>query len=218
MKKCQSCNIEVGGNFSYCPLCQNELVGEQEERYFPPIKEKKAQSLFYKIQLFFSLAVLILCISLDYMMELHGGLHWSIITTAWIIVLQLTIRQLMRKHSAAVYFVSYISLAIAVVLLVSAYYLNYMTFCLQYILPSICMYVLVVLFLFCLLDKKGNVMVYLLVTILISIAPNVVLLLHHKKPPILWSICFVVGAISLLGLIVFTGSKVFNEIHKRLHI
>ena len=35
MNTCPHCHIRVGGDSTYCPLCQNRLPGPAEAAYFP---------------------------------------------------------------------------------------------------------------------------------------------------------------------------------------
>ena len=68
-----------------------------------------------------------------------------------------------------------------------------------------------------LFDKKGKVFPYLITVIVLSIAFPAFLILKGIKN-ILWDISLMTGLVSLAGLIIFRGSKLVNELHKRFHM
>ena len=60
MKKCTSCNIKYNTNEKLCPLCQNKLIGKNNEEIFPT-KIRLKTNLLCKILLFITFATSILC-------------------------------------------------------------------------------------------------------------------------------------------------------------
>lgn len=73
MKQCKNCQINLNSTSSFCPLCQNKLVGEIENIIFPKIKVPK-QNLFFKKLIFFSCSFLLLMILLRPLSELKPAL------------------------------------------------------------------------------------------------------------------------------------------------
>lgn len=219
MKTCPVCNLKVGGNLEYCPLCQNELTGEKtEERcYFPPEINLKKKSMIYKIQLFASVAVVIIGFVLDYIIGLHLSVHWSIISAAGIIAAQIVVKRLLRKSAVLIDFVINITVWSVIIILLFSYYLNFMNFTFNYILPALCIAMICSLYVFFLFDKTGKVLPYLITVTVLSAAVPAYLIVKDKKI-LLWDISLMVSLISLAGMIIFRGSKLVNELHKRFHM
>lgn len=219
MRNCPVCNIKVGGSYDFCPLCQNELAGDKTDvtNYFPPEIELRKKSMVYKIQLFASVAAAIVAIVLDFVIGLHGRIHWSVISTSGVIVSQIVIKRLLRKSSVLVDYIINITVSTLVLLILFSHYLNFMPFTFQYVLPPLFIAMLGTMFGFFLADKKGKVLPYLItVTALCIIVPVVLIIIKRKS--LLWDITLMSGLVSLAGLIIFKGSKLVNELHKRFHM
>lgn len=219
MRTCSVCNIKVGGNTDYCPLCQNELSGNKTDMqcYFPPEVDLRKKSMFYKIQLFASVTAAIIALVLDFVMGLHGRIHWSIISTAGVIASQIVVKRLLRKSSVFIDYIINITVCSLVLLILFSHYLNFMPFTFEYILPPVFIAMLGCLFAFFLADKKGKVLPYLIaVTVLCIVIPSVLIIIKRKT--LLWDITLITGLVSLAGLIIFKGSKLLNELHKRFHM
>jgi len=220
MKTCPKCSVKIGGQFQYCPLCQNELTGEGTECYFPPVRQLRKKSVIYRMQLFTGLTAVIICLFLDFMIGLHGRIHWSIITASTVAVVEMVVRRMIRKQSASVhYYIYHISFASSVVLLVFSYYLDFMRFSISFIFPSLLIMLVGTMFAFGLTDKSGNVMVYLITAICCGIIiPALVLWIITPEFRLLWQICLMLTSVVLTGTLVFKGSRVLNELHKRFHM
>lgn len=217
MKYCPGCRMKVGGNFDQCPLCQNDLQGEGEENIFPFSVKLNKQSFLYKLQLFLCLAVLIVCLALDFLMGIKEEKHWSLLALVWIIGSQICIRGLIKKHSTISRIVSYISVGAAVFLAYTFWFLSCMPVYLKYVLPSMCCATLIIHFIFSMADKAKNALVYFLVNILVAVVPNLAMVALGKEVPMLWTICLMVSGVTFAGLVIFKGGKVLTEIQKRLN-
>lgn len=220
MKYCSKCSINVGGRHQYCPLCQSELSGEDSEHYFPPAEALKKKSMIYKIQLFVSVSAVIITLFLDYLIGLHGKIHWSNISVFTLVVIQIVLRRLIRRQNINLhYYIFHLSITSAFILMVISHYLNFWNFSWSFIMPSLVMMVVGSLFFLCLKDKTGNVMAYLLTAVSGGILiPALVLLFFRPHFLLLWKICLMVSAVIIAAICVFRGSRAANEIHKRLHM
>jgi len=217
MKYCPGCRMRVGGNFDQCPLCQNDLQGEGEENIFPFSAKLNKQSFLYKLQLFLCLAVLIVCLALDFLVSIGGEKHWSLLALVWIIGSQICIRGLIKKHSTISRIVSYVSVGAAVFLAYTFWFLSCMPVYFVYVLPSMCCATLTIHFVFSMTDKAKNALVYFLVNILVAVVPTPVLIAYGKDVPLLWTVCLMVSGVTFVGLVIFKGRKVLTEIQKRLN-
>lgn len=220
MNICPKCRINVGGKFHYCPLCQNELQGEESDYYFPAVRYLRKKSFWYKIQLFVSLALMIISLFLDFMFGLHGRIHWSVIAASTVVICQYVMKRLIRKQSANIcYYIFNIGIAASLVLFVFSYYLDFLDFSVSYIYPSLLISLAGVMFAFALTDKSGNVMVYLLSAIAMCVLISIIVLVFAEPHfRLLWQICLMMTSVVLTGTLIFKGSKALNELYKRLHM
>ena len=81
MNTCPHCHIRVGGDSTYCPLCQNRLHGEQGSPWFPPTAPRiHRASLLYKIVAFVLSALIVVAGAFDFLlMEDTPHRHFSIL-------------------------------------------------------------------------------------------------------------------------------------------
>ena len=72
MNTCPHCHIRVGGDSTYCPLCQNRLPGPAEAAYFPATAPRiHRASLLYKIIAFLLSAVVVVAGAFDFLLLDH---------------------------------------------------------------------------------------------------------------------------------------------------
>ena len=62
-----------------------------------------------------------------------------------------------------------------------------------------------------------NALVYLLGNILLVIVVYTSLRIRHIEVGLVWTICLMVSLVSLIGIIIFKGRKVSDEIQKRMN-
>lgn len=224
MKVCTSCHINVGGYYKCCPLCQNGLEeGKDMDRgdeypYFPSQHEIKVLSLFHKIQMFVMVSLCILFLALDYMFRLNNGIHWSFIVTVWAVSVEVFVSPLFRRRYAPLYLVTDIGVVLVAASFLTVKYVGGMFILTEYMIPIVIMVIILFDFIYCLVDKKGNALVFAICSVGAGIIPAVVMLVLYRDAPVMWEVCLIVSLITLAGLIAFKGSKVLNEMQKRLNI
>ena len=97
---------------------------------------------------------------------------------------------------------------------------------LDLVVPILCCTALVCNFIFAFLRSRftANALVYLLMNIGIGVLPYILLFFRidysgrldaHSLP---WVICLIISVITFLGLVIFRGRALKNEIVKRLHM
>ena len=192
MNTCPHCHIRVGGDTAYCPLCQNRLSGPAGEPYFPATAPRiHRASLLYKIVAFVLSALVVVAGAFDFLlMEDTPHRHFSIL------------------------------------LVFTDWFNGYTGYSLDLVVPILCCVALVCNFIFAFLRSRftANALVYLLMNIGIGVLPYILLFFRidysgrldaHSLP---WVICLIVSVITFLGLVIFRGRALKNEIVKRLHM
>lgn len=218
MKKCLNCNIEVGGSTDTCPLCQNMLTGnESTPNNWPTLVKLKKQAFFYKLQLFIVLTSIVVALSLDFLLELNNGKHWSLIVALTIFMVEITVLHFIKKSVVIAKIISLSTLNIAFILVVTGWYYNFLHPIAYLVLPIMISAALIANFIFSLLDTADNALVYLLGNILIGVLSYLVLIFSHRNRTIAWTICLMISVVTFIGIAVFKGSKVWSEVQKRMN-
>lgn len=217
MKKCLNCNINIGGNTDTCPLCQNSLTGEASANNWPSPKLLKARALIYRLQLFMVLTVIVVALSLDFLMSLNNGTHYSLIIAMWLIVFELQLRSNIRRNFVISRTVSNGIIYSGILLLITGYCFDFYDVAAYMIVPILLTAALLANTTFSMVDTTDNALVYLLGNILLVIVIYTVMRINGTKTGLVWTICLMVSIVSLIGIIVFKGRKVSAEIQKRMN-
>lgn len=218
MKKCQNCNISVGGTVTTCPLCQNKLTGEASENNWPPRKNFKTRAFQYKLQLFIVLAIVAVSLLLDYRTNLNDGKHWSLVVTMWGLTIEVLIRDFIRKNIVVPKIITYSILSVSVLLGITSYIYNFKEPILYLVIPILISALIIANFVFSIIDKSGNALVYLLSNIIIGIIPYIVFTVSEHDEMLPWTICLMITIVAFLGIMIFRGRKVLSEIQKRFNL
>lgn len=217
MKKCLNCNIEIGGRTDTCPLCQNSLTGEASRDNWPLPKKLKAQAFLYKLQLFIALAAIAVGLSLDFLLELNKGTHYSIIISLWLIIFEIDLSRNIKRLFVITRTISISALHVCILLLITAWYFGFFDLTAYLLVPIILGTVLIANLIFSLIDTTENALVYLLSTILIIVLSYAFMKARHIDNGLTWDICLMSSVVSLIGIIIFKGHKVLNEVRKRVN-
>ena len=222
MKKCPYCKIEVGGNPAKCPICQNKLMGEGEDAYFPVRDTLKFRSFLYKLQLFIVWIVIILSIGLDFLAAVRlpdmPDFHWSLLLTMWLTAFEFLIMRQFRPGTGSARKVTMMVLIILAMLSITAYYFGFLKLTLELIVPIVFTGTVIADFTLAMIDKKGNTMAYLLGNLLLGLIPSIVLYFTKDVMPIAWMICLIVSAILFVGSVIFKGRSVAAELQRRFNV
>ena len=217
MKICANCNINIGGNVKSCPLCQNLLQGDSSHDNWPLLNRFKRQAFFYKLQLFIALSAVAVAMSLDFLIELNDGRHWSLIVALGILMTEMLVKGFV-KRSVVAKIVSISVLHVAVILVLTGWYFGFFEIVMHIIIPIMVMITLIANFIFVLIDKKSDAMIYLLLNIGFGIIPYICFIALGSTRSITWTICLMLSIVVLIGIVVFKGAKVISELERRMSI
>lgn len=220
MKKCVNCEVHVGGDLKACPLCQNPLIGDGSSFNWPSAAKLKKQAFAYKLQLFIVLAFVAVGLGIDFLLEIDFSImkHWSLVLAMWVIIGEIVVHGFIKKSIVIAKIISLSALYISLLVIITAWYYGFLRPTLYIVLPIVLSATLIANFVFALIDKTENAMVYLLGNILGGVIPYLVLLFSHRSRTLAWSICLMVSVVTFIGIVVFKGRKVWLEVQKRLSI
>ena len=227
MNTCPHCHIRVGGDTAYCPLCQNRLSGPAGEPYFPATAPRiHRASLLYKIVAFVLSALIVVAGAFDFLlMEDTPHRHFSILMAVWAVAVLRVVRAVLRRRFNGPRQIFNLLLLVSALLVFTDWFNGYTGYSLDLVVPILCCTALVCNFIFAFLRSRftANALVYLLMNIGIGLLPYILLFLRldggkldaHSIP---WVICLIISVITFLGLVIFRGRALKNEIVKRLHM
>lgn len=100
MNTCPHCHIRVGGDSTYCPLCQNRLPGPAEAAYFPATAPRiHRASLLYKIIAFLLSAVVVVAGAFDFLLlDDTPHRHFSLLLAVWSLAALRVLRSVLRRR------------------------------------------------------------------------------------------------------------------------
>ena len=102
MNTCPHCHIKVGGDSTYCPLCQNRLPGPAEAAYFPATAPRiHRASLLYKIIAFLLSAVVVVAGAFDFLLlDDTPHRHFSLLLAVGFLAALRVLRSVLRRRSS----------------------------------------------------------------------------------------------------------------------
>lgn len=217
MKKCNSCNIELDGCRKVCPFCHNALTGMATSTNWPAITRFKKKAFFFKLQLFIVLTAIVVSLSLDFLLKLNNGIHYSLFITMWGLAIELLVRIFIKRNSFPSKIVSFSVVVGSTLMGITSYFLDFFDPIFYLVIPIVISATIIANTVFTFIDKKGNSMIYLLATIIIGIFPYIVLAISKKEHLLVWNICWMISIVCALGIIVFRGKIVLIELQKRFN-
>ncbi len=224
MKKCNSCDISVGGGWVHCPLCHSKLIGESSPELWPKKTQLnlKIRTMLYKSQLFVALCIIVLFLVYDFVLTDPNArsVHISIIVAVWIVAFEMVLRRALNRIMVVARLINECGILIVLLLIFTSYHLGFFKLCLVQITPIEIAVLLVINFIFALSDKNDNVMIFLIFNILMGIIPYIAqfILLGRSNMTYSWNVCVIIGILSFLGIAVFKGHRMWAELEKRMHM
>ena len=227
MNTCPHCHIRVGGDSTYCPLCQNRLPGPAEAAYFPATAPRiHRASLLYKIIAFLLSAVVVVAGAFDFLLlDDTPHRHFSLLLAVWSLAALRVLRSVLRRRYNGPRQIFNLLLLVSALLVFTDWFNGYTGYSLDLVVPILCCVALGCNFVFAFLRSRftANALVYLLMNIGIGLLPYILLFLRldggkldaHSIP---WVICLILSIITFLGLVIFRGRALKIEIEKRLHL
>lgn len=217
MKECLNCQIKVGGEGEICPICQNSLVGEGSPYNWPAENRLRQQAFWYKLQLFILLALSAVGVILDFMLNLYGDKHWSLIVAMWVVIGELLFDHYLHRSIILANILSRCTFYVAVLLFITGWYLGFRDLVVYLIIPVMVSALLIANLIFAFIDKKGNALVYLLMNIPVGVIVSIILTVL-KRQSIAWTVCLIISVVTFIGVAIFFGRRMILEIQKRMNI
>lgn len=220
MNKCNFCNVNIADDTNKCPLCGSVLEGNEKGiNTYPDIKKKfRVINLLFKIFLFIAIVVSSICVAVNYFTDFSN--KWSfIVVIAFACVL-------MSIHLFVTRGVGYRqrSFAIASFAVLFLLYLDYETgfnrWSLNYCFP-IAIIVMTIGIIVLMIVNRRNFQSYVLILFTLVLISLLALIFYHFDiitSPYMSVVAFLMSLFVTVGVLLFGGQRVKNELYRRFHI
>ena len=223
MKKCEKCNVNVVTNKKQCPLCFNELDGEEEKvtNLYSDAKYSdrttKKNILLTKIFSFLTIVVLAICAFINVMTGTQ--VLWSVLVGVGIAYIWILIRHTVfsRRGSFEKMFFQFLGL-FAVVLTTN--WIAGGEWFWDFFVPSASLITTTILLFLLLVNKKRSdyVLSSFVMTIILIVLSVVLVCLSITSFKLLNWINIIYSGLFLLGILFFSGHQLRRALQKNLHV
>ena len=223
MKRCEHCNVDVATTHDTCPLCFRELVdigGRETPDLFKEKQPKpviKHRVLLIKIFLFLSIIAAASCLTVNLMVKPIP--MWSLVVIVSILYCWVLIcHTILSERSIFEKLLLQIGVVVGLLFLCE-WVAAGGKWMVDYVIPAISMSAILVLFILSqALKYHKGVLSFFIMTIILVLLSGALLLFKATSFKLLNIIVLLEGALSLLGMILFSGGVLKTEFSKKFHV
>jgi hypothetical protein len=219
MKHCDKCNVNIRGNETVCPLCQNSLQGAAHEEVYPDVPSTYRQfSLFFKLLILCTIAGCITCVAINIILPKSG--FWSVLVLLGALSFWTTLAYAIRKKDNIAKDITVWVLIISLFSIVWDCSTGWHGWSLNFAFPIACGFSVVSLTILSKVMKlRGeDYIIYLVVDICIGAVPILLFAAGIISVVIPSAICMALSIVSITALILFEGKNILDEIKKNFHV
>ena len=220
MNKCNFCNVNIADDTNKCPLCGSVLEGnEKGVNTYPDVQKKfRVINLLFKIFLFVAIVVSSICVAVNYFTDFSN--KWSFIVIIAFVFILLSVHLFVTRG------VGYRqrTFAIAAFVILFLLYLDYDTgfnrWSINYCFPLGIIVINIGIIVLMIVNRR-NFQSYILILFSLVLISVFALLLYHFDVitvPYMSVIAFLMSLFLTVGVILFGGQRVKNELYRRFHI
>jgi len=222
MKYCKKCNLSVNSPVARCPLCYATLTAKDtnpEPLAYPALHQAARYNIILRILLFLSLSVSIVCFTINVLT--FKKLWWSLVVTANIVYLWITIGTALRKHSKIGFNIMIQGISLGVlVLLMDRLFDTHVNWAFNYALPFLFFSATLAITIIVIVKRMAirDFILYFILTALLGFIP--LLLMLFGLVTVLWPslAAALYSALALVSLFIFADNATKIELKKRFHI
>ena len=221
MKFCEKCKVDVVGTRIYCPLCQNELtlLNETAPGLYPVLGPPEYKyNLILRLVAFVSIIGSLISIVLN--ITLFPEIWWSMYLIVTLICTWVSLLMAISKHKNILKYLLYQTVIIILFSILLDFLIGWHGWSITFVVPIMFTLAMVVMYSLSKLLHlhTGDYMIYLLMDALFGIIPIIFVGSDIVQIDIPSLICIVTSLASVVGLIIFEGSNMYQELKRRLHV
>lgn len=227
MKRCTHCNIDVNTERLTCPLCFNSLVEKENSvedfKLYPHRpKPKTVKNLFYKVTIFVCLLASLVTLVINALTFKEETGWWCLYVILSCCYVYFLVRGTILAHTNAIRRIWRQLITVSIVLFCFDYLSSEERWSLGIVIPMVCAATNIAIGITIICNHKqfragfGSVFV----SLIFGFVPLIVYLIKTDLVVYLWGpvVSASVSFAILLGIIIFAGSAVKEELNKRLHL
>lgn len=220
MKKCNFCKVNIIDNTDSCPLCGGVLEGENigDSAYPDVVKKTKALNFIFKLCLFIAIVTILLCVQIN--LKLNPEFKWSFIIIG-AFTYSLLLMYLFLKEGTGYRMRTFIGVLGGILLLTLIDYIcDFYKWSLNYALP-LAILAVDISFIILMIVNRRNWQSYILLMGLTSICSLVPVIFYYTgiiTNIIPAQITFMFTLFTFIGVIIFGGQRVPQELKRRFYI
>ncbi|WP_237585473.1 DUF6320 domain-containing protein [Alkalibacterium sp. MB6] len=222
MLYCNHCEVSVEGEWSFCPLCQQDLTqkdtGESEPSAFLSVPLRFTRKRVKQAFMVASIVIIVLYL-LAYMIWNFRffGLEYVLfgLMSSWLMVLVL-----IRKRRNIVKGITYLLFILSLLSLYLDYVDGWRGWSVTFAIPIVCIAALLAMFLAIQIIqiKAGDYVLYLQLAAIVGLIPLLFLLMGWARHPLPSSLSVLFSFVMFLAVLIKYGKEIRKELGKRMHI
>lgn len=222
MKYCDKCHVNISGDKKNCPLCQQPVfsIDENVEEVFPEIPTVYRQyHLFFRILIFISAVIGIVSVLINYTLYPHKG-AWSIFILAGIGCLWFNIAFAVRKRTNILKNIMYQVVAISISSVFWDIIIGWHRWSIDFVIPIVIAVSMITMAIVAKVMKQyiDDQIIYFCINSLFGIIPIIFVIAGNPNIVYPSVICVAISITTFVGMLVFQGDILKEELKKRLHI
>ena len=218
--KCERCHIEIRGDASYCPLCQNDLCGKNRSaNIFPRIPLILHQNmLFLRIMGFVSVSAALICLLING--ALPGKGWWSLFVLGGLASVWLSVFFIIMKRGNIHKTITWQVALLSIISIAWDMATGFHHWSIDFVLPILGTSALLGMTIIArvLRLQITDYMIYLLIDAVIGVVSMI--LLFRGALISIWPsiICIATSLLFFAALCIFEGKSMLGEFQRRMHI
>lgn len=226
MKTCPECKIQVGGPEKLCPLCGTELLpagnSEGEERLYPdfskPVKPPSKFPFLARIFAFLSVVTVVICVLVNLLVS--HRLSWSLFVVGGIVTAWCTVGVHLLTNYNLNYKLLIDLVAISLYLILIDRLTGWNQWSIDYVIPILYIGVMITVVVLALVFREfwREYILSLVAVCVLGIGPLLIFFTSKSPMRFLCLAAALLAAVLLVGLVYFTGGKLFSEWERRMNL
>jgi len=221
MKTCEKCAVSVSGGFIKCPLCQNALIGENQNEYetfpFVPLVRHK-HGLLFRLLLLCSAAIVIASFIINWMLPRSG--LWSLFIIAGVACTWLGIIIAIRKRHNILKNLTYQVTIVSILSVLWDICTGWYCWSVNFVIPIafVCAMSVTAILARILKMQTETYIIYSFLLIIYGIIPAIFVMSGLSTIIYAPLICVACSLFLFAALLIFEGKNMIEELKRRLHL
>ena len=219
MKHCDKCNVNVRGNETVCPLCQNILSGKDEEAIYPEVPTLYKQfNLFFKLLILYTIIGCVICVAVNIILPQSG--YWSVFVLLGSFCFWIALAYAVKKKDNIAKDITVLIFIASALCVLWDWSTGWYGWSLNFAFPIACSFAMVALAVMAKVLKLqgGDYIIYLFVDVFFGAVPILFYVAGLISIMIPSVICIALSVVSISALIIFERKNLLDEIKKNLHL